>query len=283
MSVSAPTPTTLGLIAGGGALPLLQAAGMRAGGHRVVAVGFHGVHDPALPALCDSFRAVSPLRTGSWVRHLRNAGADRAVMVGHFPKSLMFKKREAFALIPDWTTLRLWFWDARHDRRSQRILSLLADTLAARGLPLVDTTAHIPDHLAHEGPMTKRPLSARQQADLALAIPILQALNALDVGQGLVIREGDVVALEAMEGTDHMIRRAGAIARKDWMLVKGCGKAKDLRFDVPTVGVQTIENIAKAGGSALALVAGRTILVDKPEVLAAAERLGVAVFGFRMD
>lgn len=283
-------PTTLdpadlppiGLIAGGGHLPLLQAVGLHQAGRRVIGIGLTGQYDPAFPSFCDEFMEASPLRPNTWVRRLRARGAFEAVMVGHVQKTKMQNPMEVARHFPDLAALRLWF--GRHDRRSQGLLHALAEHLKNKGLLLVSTTQYIPDHLATLGTMSRRPLTQEQKLDIKLALPILAELNKLDIGQGLCVKGGDVVALEAMEGTDRMIARAGELCpRGGWTLVKGADPRKDLRFDVPTVGLQTIENLKKAGAGCLAVVAGRTIFVNKPEVIAAADRAGLVVVGFELD
>lgn len=274
----------IGLIAGGGQLPLLEARGMRAAGRRIIGIGLAGQYDPALPELCDFFAEISPLRPGSWARRLRHHGAFEAVMVGHVQKTRLYNPWDILRNCPDLTALHLLFVKMRHDRRSQGLLGALADTLLEKGLLLVSTTDHIPDHLATRGPMTRRSPSEDQLRDIRFALPVLRGLNELDIGQGLCVKGGDVIALEAMEGTDRMIARAGELCRRGgWTLVKGCDATKDLRFDVPTIGVATIGNLKAAGAGCLAVVAGRTIFVDKPAVLAAAEKAGIAVFGVELE
>ncbi len=285
-------PTTLGradqppigLIAGGGNLPLLQALGMRAAGRRIAGIGFKGQYDPALIGLCDSFTEASPLRPGAWVRILARRGAFEAVMVGHVTKTKMHNPLEIIRRCPDFTALHLWFVSRRHDRRSQGLLAALAQRLETKGLLLMSTTDYIPEHLASLGTMTRRAVGDDIRRDIKFALPILRQLNELDIGQGLCVKGGDVIALEAMEGTDRMIARAGELCpRGGWTLVKGSDPDKDPRFDVPTIGVTTIENLKKAGASALAVVAERTIFINKPEVLAAAEKAGIAVIGVELD
>ncbi len=275
----------IGLIAGGGDLPLLQANGLHAAGRRVIGIGLRGQYDPSFPSFCDEFMEASPLRPNSWVRHLRAKGAFEAVMVGHIQKTRMYNPRYVFAQLPDATALHIWFVRKRHDRRSQGLLGTLADALKEKGLLLLSTTAFIPDQLATRGTMTSRcGPTENQKKDIHLAVPLLIQLNMLDIGQGLCVKDGDVIAVEAMEGTDRMIARAGELCpRGGWTLVKGANGPKDPRFDVPTVGVGTIETLKKAGASCLALVAGRTIMLNKPEVLKAADKAGIAVFGFEME
>ncbi len=271
----------IGLIAGQGRLPVLVAEGMRARGYSVACVGLSGQWTPELPALCDRFTTISPFRLGAWARSLRRAGASEAVMVGRVDKAaLMHGRFRVFRFVPDLTTALVWYRRLRHDRRSPAILAAIAETLASKGVPLIDSTTHIAEHLASPGVMTKREPSATEWEDIRFGWPILRELLRLDIGQAIAVREKDVVAVEAVEGTDRMIGRAGQMCpRGGWTLVKGCAPDHDRRADVPTVGVETIRNIHAAGGSCVALGVGDVILVDRPAVIALADELGIAIVG----
>lgn len=275
------TQPVIGLIAGGGELPLIQARGMRASGHRVACIGLKGQYDAELPALCDDFIEVGVLHLGRWCRQLRKRGATQAVMVGKVQKNqFQYHPMRWFSQMPDWRAARVWLWRSRHDRRSQTLMTSLADELKEGGLELIDTTQFIPEHMADEGVLTKLAPTSAQQHDIDFVWPILMRMNDLDIGQAVAVKKGDVIAVEAMEGTDAMIQRAGELCRKPgWLLAKGAPANKDPRFDVPTIGVQTIENLAKAGGTALLVTAGRVILIEKPQVLEAADRLGITIVG----
>eukprot|EP00752_Nemacystus_decipiens_P014469 g12878.t1 len=275
-----PKPT-MGLIAGGGQLPFIQAQGMRASNLRVACVGLKGQYDPALREQCDEFVEVGVLHLGRWCRALRSRGATQAVMVGKVEKSqFLYHPMSWWSQMPDWRVAKLYLWDLRHDRRSQTMLKGVADTLKKGGLELIDTTQYIPEHMASEGVLTAQQPTSAQEQDIAFAWPILMRMNDLDIGQAVAVKNKDVIAVEAMEGTDAMIQRAGELCRKPgWLLAKGAPASKDPRFDVPTIGVQTIENLANAGGKALLVTAGRVILLNKPEVLATADRLGITIVG----
>ena len=273
-------PAPIGLIAGNGMLPLFEARGIRAAGRGCFCVGFAGQTHPDLRRACDRFRPVGFIRLGQWIRTFQRWGVREAVMVGGVSKARMYDPLRLVRQIPDARALRLWYRELRHDKRDQTVLAALAAELARSGIELIDTTRYIPDHLAVPGSMTRREPTARQHADIAFGWPILMQMNDLDIGQAIAVKERDVIAVEAIEGTDAMIRRAGDLCRsRGWTLLKGPRPEKDMRFDVPTVGVATIEALAAAGAGCLALAAGRTILVDKPAVLAAADKAGIAVVG----
>ncbi|MEM6333781.1 MAG: UDP-2,3-diacylglucosamine diphosphatase LpxI [Planctomycetota bacterium] len=270
----------LGLIAGNGALPALVARGAVASGRPVVCVGLAGqADDAALRGVCDRYRRVGLIRLGQWARVLRGYGAQEAVMIGGVRKARVYDPLTLWRQVPDWRAARLWFRKLRHDRRDQAILGAVADELDTLGIALIDSTTYLGEHLADAGVMAGR-LTAELEREVAVALPVLAAMNAHDVGQAVAVKGSDVLAVEAVEGTDAMIDRAGALCRSGgWTLVKGSGPDKDMRFDVPTVGVATVERLAAAGGTALVLLAGRVIVAEKAKVVEAAERLGVVMVG----
>jgi DUF1009 family protein len=271
---------TIGLIAGQGALPVLVAQGIRAAGHRVACIGLADQYVPELPALCDDFAEAGVVRLGRWLRLARRFGVREAVMVGRVSKARMHDPLRFFRQLPDWRAIDLWYRKLRHDRRSATLLTVLADDLAKEGLVLIDSTTYIPDQMATEGVLTRRQPTAEQRSDIEFAWPLLRQVGALDIGQAIAVREKDVIAVEAVEGTDRMIERAGELCRRrGWTLVKTARPGHDMRADVPTIGVSTVERMHAAGGGCIAVGAGRVILVDRPAVLAAAERLGIAIVG----
>ena len=289
MGYHAPMAEPLGIIAGNGQLPRLTAQGIRAAGHPVVIAGMAGQYEEELPGASDDFKKVGVLRVGEWARKLKRMGATRAVMVGGVDKAalmyLPFWKR-VLVMRPDWTVAKLWYRILRHDKRSQTLLAAVAEELRKAGIELMDSTQYIPEHLADAGVMTTVQPTRTQREDIAFGWPILMSMNDLEIGQAIAVRSHDVVAVEAVEGTDAMIARAGELAghrskKEDggWTLLKGAGPKKDLRFDVPTVGLQTIENLKAANAGCLAVDAGRVIFIDKDEVLAAADDAGIAIVG----
>ncbi len=277
-------PPPIGLIAGNGRLPALIAEGIRASGRAVVCVGLRDQYDAELPGRCDAFQTAGLLRIGSWIRLLRNWGCDEAIMVGGVTKAKMHDPFRLLRNLPDWRAANLWYRRLRHDRRNAALLAAVADELSREGVTMIDSTTYIPDHLATEGVMTAVAPTAMQTADIAFGWPILHSVAGLDVGQSVAVRERDVIAVEAVEGTDAMIERAGMLCRaKGWTLLKTAKDDHDMRADVPTVGVRTIENLALRGAGCLALGAGRVILVDKPDVIAAADRAKIAIVGVPAD
>ena len=270
----------IGIIAGCGALPVWTARGIRAAGRRVACVGLAGQYDARLPDLCDQFARAGLIRIGRWIRLLHRWQVSEAVMVGAVRKNRIYDRLRLISQIPDWRAARLWYGVLRHDRRNDALLGAVADELAGAGITLIDTTRYIPDHLAATGPMTGRRPSAAQMADIAFALPIIRRLGELDIGQSVAVREREIIAVEAIEGTDAMIRRAGDLCPSGrWTLLKVAKPQQDLRFDVPAIGTETIANLQRCGATCLAVESGRVILLDKPQVIAAAEGAGIAVVG----
>jgi len=280
MSNGSSLPARVGMIAGSGLLPIMVADGIRASGREVVCIGLRDQFDPALPGHCDAFSTAGILQIGKWIRVLRRAKIEHAVMVGRVAKAHMYEPFRILRQIPDLRAALLYYRRLRFDRRSHVLLSAVADELATSGVQLIDSTTYIPDHLATTGLMGRIALSAVQQRDVDFAWPMLRSIANLGVGQAITVRECDVIAVEAMEGTDAMIDRTKQLCKTGgWTMLKTAHDSHDMRADVPTVGVATIERIGAAGGRLLVLGAGRVIMLEKPKMIELADRLGIALLG----
>ncbi|PHQ81721.1 MAG: hypothetical protein COB69_03825 [Phycisphaera sp.] len=276
-----PPPTAIGLIAGGGRLPPLVAEGLREAGHPVHCLGLAGMFDPELPLLCDSFKTVGLLRVGGWGKAFRRLGVHHAIMVGNVDKArFMHDPLKLAKSIPDLRTMVIWYSKLRHDRRSHALLRAVADELDRCGVSLIDSTMSIGNQLATSGIMTRRKPTTEQMADIKFVWPLLTETLRLDIGQAIAVRNRDVIAVEAVEGTDRMIERTGNLCRRGgWTLVKGARAQHDRRSDVPTVGLQTLENLHKHGGTCLAIAAGDVIMLDRFAMLEKADELGISIVG----
>lgn len=279
-----PPPAPIGLIAGGGRLPIFVAQGLKDMGYTVHAVGLHRQYDPDLPGCCTSFKDVGLLRIGAWGRTLRSNGVRHAIMVGKVDKAnLMHDRWRVLKNVPDLATALVWYRRLRHDRRSHAVLKAVADVLDRKGVQLIDSTVPIPDQLAAPGVMTATQPTREQRADIELVWPMLAELLRLDIGQAITVRDRDVISVEAVEGTDRMIERTGELCKRGgWTLVKGARAQHDRRSDVPTVGVRTVEHMARHGGRCLAIAAGDVIMLDREEMIRRADELGVAIIGVPM-
>lgn len=246
-------------------------------------LGLSHQYDPELPPLCSTFRDVGLLRMGSWISAFTRLGVRHAIMVGKVDKArIMHDPWRLLRYVPDLRTARAWY-RSKHtsqDKRSHAVLTMVAEELDRSGVQLLDSTIPIPDQLATAGVMTKRQPTPAQRSDIEFVWPLLTEVLRLDIGQAIAVRDQDVIAVEAVEGTDLMISRTGQMCKATgWTLVKGARAGHDRRADVPTVGVNTIKNLYDHGGRCLALAAGDVIMVDRPQLLELADKLGVAVVG----
>jgi DUF1009 family protein len=281
MSPSLPKPP-LGLIAGEGELPKLVARGARRTGRPVAVVALRGYADPALRELADSFRWRGIAQLGRWIRALKRAGCREVIMAGRVRKSTMFaapRWRQWLQYLPDLTSIRVWYLHAR-DKRNQTLLRAVADELERRGLTLVDSTRYCPEAVAEEGVLTPLAPPAGVRDDVDFAWPLIKRIAEMDIGQSIAVKEREVIAVEAIEGTDKLIERVGELCPQGgWTLVKVAKPNQDMRFDVPTIGPNTIENLHRTRARALVVEAGKTILLEREHTLELATRYGIAVVG----
>jgi DUF1009 family protein len=274
----------LGLIAGEGVFPFLVARAARAAGRKVICIALAGSASPELALECDRFHWVSVVRLGSWVRKLRQAGCSQAIMVGRVTKTRMYDRWRYLRYIPDLRTARIWLTRLRHDHRPAAMLNAVADELSSEGITLIDSTRYTPDQLATPGVMTRRQPSESQWIDIRAGWDICRTISGMDIGQSIAILNRDVIAVEALEGTNAMIDRAGQLCKVGgWTLIKVANSSQDMRMDVPTIGVTTLEKLKEARCGCIVLEVGKTILLEKPKILEIADRSGIAVVGYASD
>ncbi len=279
--MTSPYTSTLGVIAGAGKFPVMVIEGARKAGMRVVVLGLKEIADPALADLADEFDWVAPLRLGEWIERLKQAKVSTAVMAGYVRKHTMFRRFGILSFLPDRLFLKLWFLDIK-DKRNDTVLKAVADLLARHDIVLEDVTRHCSSAIAPEGALGAAMLTAAMRRDLGFGWPIAKEMGRLDIGQSIAVKNTEVIAIEAIEGTDQMIERAGNLCKNGgWMLIKVAKPDQDMRFDVPTVGPNTIENLHRHGAGALVVEAGKTIIVDAEETIAAANAHGIAIVSVR--
>lgn len=275
---------TLGLIAGAGSFPFLVARGARRAGLRVDCVGLRGSVDPELAAEVDSFREVGVMRIGQWIRVLKSRGVGEAIMVGPVGggggKAQMHRRAKWLRYVPDWRTLWLYYTRVRKDKRDQAILLAVADELASEGITLIDSTTYTKDQMATAGVMGRHAPTDAQRADMEFGFRLCRMISTEDIGQAMALVDKDVIAVEAVEGTDRMIERAGQFCRgRKWTLVKVANANRDLRIDVPSVGLATIGRLRACGCGCLVLEAGQTMMLEKEKVIVAADKAGIVIVG----
>jgi DUF1009 family protein len=266
----------IGLIAGNGRFPFLALNGARSLGHDVTVVA---VKEEAFPELEGAARAagadlhwVSLGHLGKCIKILKAAGAHQAVMAGQVKHAKIFS-----GIIPDFTLLSVL--TKLKARNTDALISAVAEVLRGEGIELLDSTAFLDPLMARSGTLTRRAPSAEEAADFAFGYRMADAIAALDIGQTIVVKDKAVVAVEAMEGTDGVIRRAGEIAGPGTRIVKVAKPNQDMRFDVPVVGVATVRAMQAAGATAITIDARKTLVVDGDAFFDAANAAGLAVVG----
>jgi UDP-2,3-diacylglucosamine hydrolase len=267
----------LGLIAGNGRFPFLVLDAARRAGHDVTVIA---IKEEALPELADAasrapaaaLHWVSLGQLGTCITLLKAAGVTQAVMAGQVKHVKLFAD-----IVPDLTLVGVLM--RLKARNTDALISGIADVLRDHGIALVDSTAFLTPLLAREGVLTRRAPTEEQCADLAFGCRIADAVAALDIGQTIAVKAAAVVAVEAMEGTDAVIARAGQLAGRGVRVVKVAKPQQDMRFDVPVVGVSTIEAMQAVGADALSVDAGKTLMIDGDAVIKAADEAGIAIVG----
>jgi DUF1009 family protein len=274
----------LGVIAGEGIFPLLVARGARAAGRKVVAVAFGGNAWPELRDEVDVFKWVGVVRVGQWIRVLRAEGCSEAILVGRVAKEKLYRRWRWFQYIPDLRTVGVWFRILRWDKRDQAMLGAIDRELASEGIQLIDQTTYCREQLATPGVMTRIAPTDKNWEDIRFGWELCQTLSRLDIGQSIAVVDKNVIAVEAVEGTNAMIDRAGQLCKVGgWTLIKVSNVNHDMRLDVPTVGTTTIEKLHANRGTCLVLEPDKTIMLEKPKVLELAQRYRIAIVGYSSD
>ena len=262
-------------------MPFLVAIGAKKAGLKVICVGLAGSAERSLAEEVDVFYKVALARPGSWIRKLRKHNVTRSIMVGRVAKSRLFTPWRIVRYLPDWRAFRIYYWRLRNkDKLDNSLLCAIADELASGGILLENSTMYCKEHLATAGVMTKQQPSSSVKEDIEFGWQIVKKLAQLDIGQAIAVKEKEVIAVEAIEGTAEMIERAGQFCKSGgWTLIKSSRPTQDMRFDVPCVGPDTITSLAKNGGECVVVEAGKTIIIDKPETIELANQLGVTILG----
>ena len=272
---------TIGILAGWGRYPVAVAEAIRRRGGRTAILAIRGHADAALEPLADVYGEVGVAQLGGAIDFFRRHGAARATMAGKIHKTKLFGRRAWRRHLPDVVAL-VTFWphfvSRRRDNRDDSLLAAIAAAFDGRGVRICPATDFAPELLAAGGMLAGRPLSAAEEADVAFGWRLAKELGRLDIGQTVVVKNRAPLALEAIEGTDECIRRAGRLCAAGGMVVVKVAKPRqDLRFDMPTVGIGTLQSLRAAGAGVLAIEAGRTILVDPGELADFARRSGISI------
>jgi UDP-2,3-diacylglucosamine hydrolase len=268
----------LGLIAGNGRFPFLVLDAARGLGHDVTVVA---LKDETFPELADlaarppaaAFHWISLGQLGALIKLFKDAGVTQAVMAGQV------KHTKLFAVMASADATLLGVLMRLKTRNTDGIIGAIADAMRDKGIELLNSTAFLAPLLAGEGVLTRRAPDPIEQADLAFGYRIADTIAGLDVGQTIAVKSAAVVAVEAMEGTDAIIARAGQLAGAGVRIVKVAKPSQDMRFDVPVVGVSTIEAMKTAGATVLSVDAGKTLMIDGDAIVKAADEAGICIVG----
>ena len=267
----------IGLIAGNGRFPFLVIDAARNLGHQVTVVAIREEADAGLESIVGdssgiSIHWISLGQLGRCIAILKSAGVSRVLMAGQVKHTKLFAK-----VVPDLTFLSVL--SRLRSRNTDSLISTVADVLSENGIELVDSTTFLKPLLANAGELTKKSPSKDEASDLAFGYEMADAIADLDIGQTIIVKDRAVVAVEAMEGTDDVIIRAGQLAGTGACVIKVAKPEQDMRFDVPVVGVATIRSMKEAGATVLSVDEGRTLMLDGDVVIKSADEAGIAIVG----
>ena len=268
----------VGLLAGWGRFPVYFAEKARRSGVPVVCVGIRGEAAPELAGLVDRFYWAGVARLGRMIRLFKRARVRQVVLAGKVHKVNMHTPWRLLRYLPDGRTLRFWYARRRPDNRDDNLLLGVIAEFAADGLQCGSALDLCPELLVPPGLLTRRPPTRAEEADIAFGWELAKEMGRLDVGQSVAVKERAVLAVEAIEGTDRAILRAGELCPAGgFVVVKVAKPHQDMRFDVPTVGCSTVETLHRAAGRVLAIEARKTIVIDLEQTIALADRYGITV------
>ncbi len=260
----------IGLIAGNGKFPFLVLEGARKAGAEVAVAAIREETDAEIERVAETLTWVGIGQLGKMLRFFKSEGVEKAIMAGQVKHVQIFSRA-----IPDVRMVKMLLRLPK--RNTDALIGAVAGELETEGIELIDSTYFLKDHLPAAGTLTKRAPDERERGDIEYGLEIAQEIARLDLGQTIVIRDRACVAIEAMEGTDAVIRRAGALVRGRLTVVKIAKPDQDMRFDVPVVGVPTVESMIDSGATCLCLTAVKTLMFDREEMIKLANKHKIAV------
>jgi len=263
-------PDVLGIIAGNGVYPrLLADSARKAGLRKIIAAAFTGETDPALAQHVDVIEWMRVGQLSRLLKFFREQKIHQAIMAGQIAPSNLFDLR------PDWKALLLLA--QLKQRNAESIFAAIANELSKVGVDLLPATTFLEGSLAQAGLIAGPKLSQREEQDVEFGWKIAKEIAGLDIGQTVIVKNGTIVAVEALEGTNDVIKRGGTLARKGAVMVKVAKPNQDMRFDVPVIGLETLRVAAEAGLRAIAVEATRTLLLEKDEIVDVANRSKISI------
>ncbi len=263
----------IGLIAGNGSFPIFFARAAKKRGLKVVAVGMKGETKPEVAREVDAMTWVKVGQLKAMIEAFVKGGCKQAAMAGGVRKTRLFERAR-----PDFLAMKLLARAAI--RRDDGMLRAVADEFEKAGVTIIDSTVFMPEALAPEGVLTKRKPEPREWQDLRYGLIVAREIGKLDIGQTVVVKDGAVVALEAIEGTDACIARAGELTgKRGAVIVKVAKPTQDMRFDVPAIGPKTLVSMRDAGVRVLGIEAGRTLILEPEQFVNEADTAGLVIVG----
>jgi DUF1009 family protein len=259
-----------GLIAGNGRFPFLVLEGARKAGVSISVAALREETDPEIERVAERVEWLGIGQLGKMIRFFKSEGVERAMMAGQVKHVQIFS-----GAIPDARMLKMLLKLPR--RNTDALIGAVADELLSDGIELIDSTYFLKDYLPEPGILTKRKPDSREQGDIDYGLEIAREIARLDLGQTIVIRAKACVAIEAMEGTNETIQRAGKLAKGRLTVVKVAKPSQDMRFDVPVVGLATIQAMIEASATCLSITAGKTLLFDRNEMIQLADKNKISI------
>ena len=269
-------PARIGLIAGWGRYPLVVARALADRGVEVYCLGVRDHADPELGRICRDYQWIGLGQIGKVIRYFRRHGIAEATMAGKVHKVLLYRRWALLHHLPDWRGLLTYYphlFARRKSMQDDSLLGSIVTAFQAAGVTMKPATDYVPELLVQLACLTERQPTSAQSKDIEFGWRLAKEMGRLDVGQSVAIKDRSPLAVEAVEGTDECIRRAGQLCESGgFTVVKVAKPQQDMRFDVPTIGIGTLESLVRAGGKVLAVEAGRTIIIDQTEVVEFANR-----------
>lgn len=266
---------TLGVLAGVGHLPVDVVRGARKEGYRTVAIGLvPGTHEN-LPGEADAFYAINIGKVGRIFKTLQKEGVDEVTMIGKVTKEILYS---GGVLVPDWQAIKILM--SLPDRHDDTIMNALVAKLESLGIHVMDQTLFLKDLMPQEGVLSKRKPTREEWEDMQYGFAMAKKIGGLDIGQTVVVKNKAIMAVEAIEGTDACILRGGKLGKKA-IVAKTAKPAQDNRFDMPGVGVRTIESMIESGCAGIVMEAGRTLLVEREKALKLADDHDITVVAMK--
>lgn len=273
----------IGLLAGWGRFPIVFAEEARRQGFQVFCNAVLGMADESLADCCHTVQFTPLARLGAAIRFFRRNRVSRVVMAGKIQKQVLFSPWRFFRLLPDLRTLHMWYRYATNKADDTLLLAVIRE-FERDGIQFESALSFCPELLVKHGFITRRQPTASQWKDIRFGWDLAKEMGRLDIGQTVIVQDTAVIAVEAIEGTDECIRRAGSLCKRgDLVVVKVAKPQQDMRFDVPTIGVQTLQTMQEAGARVLAIESGMTILLDEADVIATAEHMGISIVSLKSE